>query len=240
MTLRHIVLVLLLANLGFWAWSEGWLGSIGLGPTPQSEPQRMTHQLRPEAVTLGPTAPRTPDASPIAERAAPAPVPQPRPAPPTPPATPAPPAMPATACLQAGPFDARQADALRSAAASLPEGSWSLESGQLPGRWMAYIGPLADADAVASKRTELLARGVDVDRPGTALEPGLSLGRFSSRESAERAQAELARRGVESVRVVQERLDSAVYTLRLPRVDAELRARLDALPLAGKDLRPCD
>lgn len=235
MTLRHIVLVLLLANLGFWAWSEGWLGGLGLAPVQQAEPERLTRQVRPEAVTLGPGTPADTTATEAAPTPAPAPAPQPAPTPP-----PAAPAPVATVCLQAGPFDARQADALRTAAAALPDGSWRLDSGQLPGRWMAYIGPLADADAVASKRAELVQRGIDVDRPGSALEPGLSLGRFSTREAAERAQEELTRRGIESVRVVPERLDTPVYTLRLPRVDAELRARLDALPLAGRELRPCD
>ncbi|HMN21663.1 MAG TPA: SPOR domain-containing protein [Ottowia sp.] len=239
MTLRHLVVLLLLANLAFWSWSEGWLREIGLAPETAAEPDRLARQVLPQSLSIGP-APR-----PVPGRGeqGSAPVAVATPAAQTPPVSPAPAPAPvagSTACLQAGPFDAPQADALRSAAASWPPGSWRLEGSQLPGRWMVYLGPLADADAVAGKRGELRELGVGVDRPGAALEPGLSLGRFATRESADRALVEQERKGVRGVRVVQERQDTPVHILRLPRVDAELRARLGELPLAGRELRPCD
>lgn len=237
MTLRHLVVLLLLANLALWSWSAGWLRELGLAPQAQAEPERLERQVLPQALTIGPSTPAPDAPSRAARRAAnPAPAPTPVPA-----SAPAPaPATAQPACLQAGPFDAAQAEALRSAAAAWPAGSWRLEGSQLPGRWMAYLGPLADADAVAGRRAQLRDLGVDVDRPGAALEPGLSLGRFATREAADRALAELGRKGVQGARVVQERPDTAVQVLRLPRVDAELRARLDELPLAGRELRPCD
>ena len=37
--LRLAVIVLLLANAGYYAWSHGWLRSWGLAPVEQSEPQ---------------------------------------------------------------------------------------------------------------------------------------------------------------------------------------------------------
>lgn len=244
MNLRHWVILLLLANLAFWAWSAGVLRDLGLGPVVQSEPERLQQQKNPDSVQLGPPLPRTP--APVSEAQhgpAPAPAPTPTlPAPPTPPvptsATPEP--APVFVCLQAGPYDARQADALRSAAAALPAGSWVVEGGQLPGRWMVYIGRLADSDAVRAKRAELRELGVDTARPGAAFEPGLSLGRYSTEEAAQRALSDLGRKGVRTARVVQERPDTPAYTLRLPRIDERLRAQLSSLPLAGKDLRPCD
>ena len=147
-------------------------------------------------------------------------------------------------CLQAGAFTEAQADALRRAAAALPAGSWQLHAVQLPSRWMVYTGKLASAEAAAARRRELNARGIDTDRPGAALEPGLSLGRFSSEDSANRAVADFARRGISGLRVVRERRDTPAYLLRLPAADAALREKL-ARPslrqaLAGKPLRPCD
>lgn len=174
-------------------------------------------------------------ASPAPASAAPAPAPEPAPA-----SKPAP--AVATACWQAGVFDERQAANLRQALAGLPNGSWRLEEVQLPGRWMVYIGKLADADAVAAKRAELRALGVDTDRPGAALEPGLSLGRFSSEEAAQRALTELGRKGVRTARVVQERRNSPAYRLRLPNADDSLRRQVRGMrnALAGRELRRCD
>ena len=164
------------------------------------------------------------------------------PAPETPPAPAA--KAPPSVCLQAGAFTEAQADALRRAAAALPAGSWQLHAVQLPSRWMVYTGKLASAEAAAARRRELNARGIDTDRPGAALEPGLSLGRFSSEDSANRAVADFARRGISGLRVVRERRDTPAYLLRLPAADAALREKL-ARPslrqaLAGKPLRPCD
>ena len=147
-----------------------------------------------------------------------------------------------TACLQIGTFDATQVEAVRRAAASLPQGSWRIDPVQLPGRWMLYVGKLPDAAAVAARRAELRAAGVDTDRPGAALEPGLSLGRFSSEEAAERGLEGLARKGVRGVRVVRERRDTPAFLLRLPQADAALRRQARALngALGGHDWRPCE
>ena len=181
----RLVVLLLIANAAWFAWSQGWLRVLGLAPTVQSEPERLQRQVRPEALTLRPldaasaAAPRA-----VAAAETPAPVaPPPVAVTEAPPAAAAPPA-PAGMCLQAGVFDEKQIEPVRRAAASLPAGSWRIDSVQLPGRWMVYVGRLADADAVRTKRGELRELGVDTDRPGAALEPGLSLGRFSNEEAA--------------------------------------------------------
>ena len=252
----RLVVLLLVANVAWFAWSQGWLRVLGLAPTVQAEPERLERQVRPESLTLRPldaasaAAPAPAPAS-RASRPAPAPAPapalavpaQPAPAPEPPVAAAPPPPAPAPGvCLQAGVFNEQQADAVRRAAASLPAGSWRLEPVQLPGRWMVYVGKLADADAVRTKRSELRDLGVDTDRPGAALEPGLSLGRFSSEEAAQRALTDLGRKGVRTARVVQERRDTPAYLLRLPNADAALRQQVRGLrgALAGKDLRACE
>lgn len=254
----RLVVLLLVANVAWFAWSQGWLRVLGLAPTVQAEPERLERQVRPESLTLRPldaASAAAPAPAPTRREARPAPAPvfasapeaaEPAPAPtPEPPVAAAPPPAPAPApgvCLQAGVFNEQQADAVRRAAASLPSGSWRLDQVQLPGRWMVYVGKLADADAVRTKRNELRELGVDTDRPGAALEPGLSLGRFSNEEAAQRALTDLGRKGVRTARVVQERRDTPAFMLRLPNADPALRQQVRGLrgALAGKDLRACD
>lgn len=224
----RLVVLLLAANLGWLAWSQGWLRPLGLAPRLQAEPERLRRQVQPEAIRLRPLERAEAPVREAPVREAPAPASAAAPAP--------------TACLQIGTFDATQIEAVRRAAASLPQGSWRIDPVQLPGRWMLYVGKLPDAAAVAARRAELRAAGVDTDRPGAALEPGLSLGRFSSEEAAERGLEGLARKGVRGVRVVRERRDTPAFLLRLPQADAALRAQVLALgpALAGKPLHPCD
>jgi hypothetical protein len=50
--LRALVLALLLANAGYFAWTRGLLADYGFAPAAQSEPQRLTQQIRPEAMRL--------------------------------------------------------------------------------------------------------------------------------------------------------------------------------------------
>lgn len=228
--LRLAVVLLLLANAGYYAWAHGLLQGWGLGPASQTEPQRLEQQVAPHNLRL-----LTPDGD----------------EPGTSPATPAPDAAATNGaapdqplvCLQAGIFDGRQAEALRQAAAQLPAGSWRLDAVPIPGRWMVYMGRLADEEAVAKKRAELRALKIPYDRPGAALEPGLSLGRYSTAEGAQRALTQLTDQGVRKARVVQERGDNPNYTLRLPAVSEAQRAQAEAVlrpALAGKALRPCD
>jgi hypothetical protein len=50
--LRSAVLLLLLANAGYFAWSQGLLRAWGLAPLQVSEPQRQQQQVRAEALRL--------------------------------------------------------------------------------------------------------------------------------------------------------------------------------------------
>ena len=151
-------------------------------------------------------------------------------------------ALAAGECLQAGVFDEEQADAVRRAAAALPQGSWSLQRTTIAGRWMVYMGRFTDAEALARKRTELRELGVSFDRPNNpALEPGLALGRFSTEDAAQRGLGNLTAKGVRTARVVQERPDTPGYQLRLPAVNDALRPQIDTLrpALGNKTLRSC-
>lgn len=50
--LRAVVLFLLVANLAFFAWTQGLLRPWGLAPAPLSEPQRLQLQLQPKALQV--------------------------------------------------------------------------------------------------------------------------------------------------------------------------------------------
>lgn len=271
--LRLFAIFLLLANVGYYAWSDGWLRSWGWAPTEQSEPQHGTQQIAPEALRIVPAPGAAPEAT-DPDAPPPPPVSPVRPAPPEPaPAAPqnavpaekasAAPAVPATfaqavvlqrtvtqppvaassgECLQAGPLDPAQAQVWRQAASALPQGSWRLESTPVPARWMVYMGRFADTDILAKKRIELRIRKVPFDRTNNPeLEPGLSLGRFSSEEAAQRGLVNLSNRGVRTARVLLERPESETFMLRLPLVDAALQAQLSRLhrALSGNPLRSC-
>lgn len=58
--LRRLVLWLLLANLGYLAWSQGWLVALGpwAAPTAQREPHRLLQQIDPGGITLLPSGDR--------------------------------------------------------------------------------------------------------------------------------------------------------------------------------------
>ena len=216
--LRLIALLLVLANGVYYAWSQNALRAWGLERPTQSEPQRLAHQVRPEALKLL--------SAEEARRSASAPTP-----------------AAVGECLQAGLFGDAEAAVLRTRAdAALPAGSWSLEPAATTPRWMVYMGRYANAEQVLKKRGELRALHIAFDAPGNpALEPGLSLGSHASQAEAAAALASLAQRGVRTAKVVEQRAAVQGQMLRLPAVDDSLRALLPALApaLAGHALQPC-
>lgn len=216
--LRLIVLLLLLANGGYYAWSQGHLLPWGVGPVQQAEPQRVAQQVRPEGLRLLPpdelrrvesmaaTTPRPPD------------------------------------CLQAGPLEEARLGPLRTALETWPTTSWLLDTVVEPPRWIIYMGRYGDVEQVARKRAELRRLGVSFEAlANPELEPGLSLGGFATQGQAQQQLEVLAERGVRTARVMQERPEQRGQRLLLPAVDDNLRPRLDELKTAlnGKPLRPC-
>jgi len=215
--LRLAVLILLLANAAYFAWSQNLLAPWGIAPAQQSEPQRMSQQIRPQLLRiLAPDEARRMEVTAAGSRAA--------------------------DCLQAGPLDDSQSASLKQALAPWPTGSWSLESGVEPARWIVYMGKYLSADNANRKKAELRQLGVSVETlADPALEPGLSLGGYVSEAEAARQIDALAQRGVRTARVMQERAEVRGLMLKLPAVDDALRARLDELKaaLGGKTLRNC-
>lgn len=222
MTLRLLVLLLLLANGGYFAWTRGLLAGYGFAPTTQAEPQRMDQQIRPQAMRL-----LTPAEARQVESVSAAPTA----------------AQPGTECLQAGLFNEQQTGVLRPLLEStLPPGSWALESSVEPARWILYMGKFANEEALGKKRGELRQLKVSFESvTNPTLSPGLSLGQFSQKADAEAELAKIATRGVRTARVVQERAEVRGQVLRVARVDSALKAQLESLKpqLEGKALQTC-
>ena len=224
--LRAFVLSLLLLNGLFFAWGQGWLLAYGYGPTPQSEPQRLLQQIRPDAIQLV-TAAEAEAAKGAAELAK-APVA----------------ASPSKAlCLQSAVFDLTRAEAVRAALdASLPTGSWALEDAASPERWIIYMGKYVNVDELAKKRAQLTTLGLRFESvKSAALIPGISLGLFDSEAQASAALAGYVARGVRTARVLLETPAGPGLRLRLPAVDDGMQQRLPPVraTLPGQSLTPC-
>jgi hypothetical protein len=215
--LRLVVLLLLLANAGYFAWSQNLLASWGLAPAQQSEPHRLEQQIKPQSVrVLGADEVRRIDVS----NGAPKP----------------------QECLQAGPLDDGQVAALKTALEPWPSGSWAIEPAVEPARWIVYMGKYLTPENVARKKAELRQLGISFENlSNPSLEPGLSLGGFASEAEASRQLESLAQRGVRTAKVVQERPEVRGQLLKLAGVDDTLRPRLDELKaaLGARSLRPC-
>jgi len=263
--LRWLVALLLLANAGYFAWTQGYLAPLGLAIHEEREHQRLQAQIKPDTLRLlnAPSpASESPTTSPSPKPSAavtPTPAPEaeqttelkpPKTPPPAPPAAPpaplpAPLVADARACWLAGSFTERQADSLRAALTllDLPRGSWQLNESRSGGRWIVYMGRYDNAAQVERKKAELRELNVafrDVTSPG--LSPGLALGTYSSETAAEQAIQIAARSGVRTARVVQERAESTSFNLRLPNATPAQRNAVAGLgaALAGKPLRPCN
>lgn len=52
--LKLLILLLLLANGTYFAWTHGALAKLGLAPTHQAEPERLQQQVQPERLLLTP------------------------------------------------------------------------------------------------------------------------------------------------------------------------------------------
>jgi len=227
--LRLAVLLLVLANSAYFAWSQGLLAALGLAPAVQTEPQRLGAQIRPEAIRLL-SAEEAKQREGSGAAAAPA-------------SGNGETASAAAECLQAGLFNEQQTSSLRASLENaLPAGSWRLESSVEPARWIVYMGKYSGEDALAKKRAELRQLGVTFRTVNNdAFAPGLALASFASQAEAETELTRVATRGVRTARVAQERPEARGQILKVPAVDAGLRKQLDSLApqLEGKPLQPC-
>ncbi|WP_058088345.1 hypothetical protein [Aquabacterium parvum] len=249
--LRSLVLALLIVNLGFFAWTHGWLKAwAGMPAEGQREPQRLSAQLHAEQIEVlqpGDTAQNhalrrrtppaeaasTPDSAASAAEATSA-------------------ASSATAqqaaatpalCVEAGPFNPEDAAAVdKTLRPLLQTGSWTRQSIAIGGQWMVYMGPYNDEELYDRKVTELKRiKGLNFDevRNGTYAR-GLSLGRFASEADAETRLGGLKQRGIRTARVVTIRPAGQVHYLRVAQANESMQVTLSGLKLPqGKSFTAC-
>ena len=251
--LRVLVVLLVLVNAAYFAWSHGLLAAYGAAPASPSEPQRLTQQIKPEQMRIlgvdGITQPQPQPLAPAPAGANATPAGAPASLATSAAAAPAvlDTAAAATQCLQAGVFTPKQAAALTTALlGALPAGSWVLESTLEPARWIVYMGRYASLEAAIKKRGELRGLGVASElvkgTPFTGgLAPGLSLGSFETEDQAAAELALMPRRGVKTAGIRLERPEQRGQRLKLPVVNAALLGSLESVKaqLEGKALVAC-
>lgn len=229
--LRWLVAALLLANAAFFGWAQGWFAPGWPPPRHgEREPERLTAQLRPDAVAV--LGPKAASAAVNAARAA------------------------AAICLQAGPLaeaDIAAAEALL-APLQLPEGALAREPLPPAPPWLVYAGRVADAAARRTREAELARLGLafEVLTAPADLAPGLVLSRHASKAEADSALAALVALGagtaasapLKGARVVSLPAAAPQFALRVARADVDQQAKLLALPAAaavplGGGFKPC-
>jgi len=223
--LRVVVGLLLLANLAFFGWARGWFEPSMPPPHHgEREPQRLTAQLRPDAVIVLP--PKAASAAIAAARVA------------------------AAVCLQSGPLSNAEIGAAEAALApaQLPDGAWLREPAPAPPLWLVFAGRVADAAQRRTREAELEKLGLRFERVDTPpeLAPGLVLSRHFTKPEADAALAALAAASqpLRGARVVNLPPAPPRQWLRVPRADVDQQARLLALPPAavaatGGGFKPC-
>lgn len=148
----------------------------------------------------------------------------------------------APVCKSVGSLSDEQMAVIRPLLASLPNHSWRVDEALSPGRWMVFWGDFDDELVFAAKRAQLETKQLDfAPVRNTPQGTGFSLGRFSSEAAAKQESARLEQRGVNGLRVVQERAGMPVFSLQLSdfsNVPQATRSRLMSL-LQGKSLRDC-
>lgn len=216
--LRALFIVVLLANLVFWAWHHGPVAqALGLPQASDREPQRAAHQVNAAAVTLRPAA----GAGGSATAGASANLWDAR-------------------CVQTGVLELAQLSGAQQAlrAAGLRDGDWAEWRQARAGEWAAYIGRFRSAQGAQLRADELAKQGqrwVVVDDGAFAI--GLRLGLHATAEAARAELALLAGQRPRGARVV---------TLESPRMQAHLRVepltdawRTALRPLTEMRWEPC-
>jgi len=206
--LRALVLLLLVVNAGLY-W---WLHDNATALQSDREPQRLNHQVSPDAVQVLPdlppaSAPRRAEAASASAQAASGPdvavaTASTAPASATGPAR----AVAATlTCSETPPLNDAEFATLKTALgkAGLSDAAIGERRQTKGGAWIVYLGKFADADARQDKAGELRKLDLKADPVNSpvALAPGLSLGQFTSQGDASRKLDELGKRGVKGARV---------------------------------------
>jgi hypothetical protein len=264
--LRLFVILLLLANSLFYAWSQGFLAPWGSPTESASEPQRIAAQIEPERIVVLPNLPATkptPATQTVAATTAVVPLTTLAPISPLTPLTPVSPVTPVTpvspmpaqpasieaapVCLTSGVFDAKQVSILKPILAEkLSNIIWKFEPSNIPAVWIVYMGKYPNKNARDLKKSQLDQINVKYELLAEkSLEPGLSLGSYSNQAAATQALQQLVKQGVRTARVLQEFPEQNGESLVIPAIDEANRAKLNTAyaalsgQLGNKVLKVC-
>ncbi len=233
--LRKLVFLVLVLNAllagaiwavhtGQWVWPDAWRGE-------SHEPERLAHQVHPEAIVLKPNS--SISNAPVVKPAASAPV--------------VAAAEIKQLCLQSAGNDAAIANKLSAALKDVLPAAVNLQvvKSSEGGMWMVYMGKYADINAATKKMDEVKKLKIPGDfaliRNTEALRPGISLGTFRERERAEARLEEVGKKGVKTARVVEVNSPRVLSNFRLPELDPVLRdkAAEAVLKAGGNALEVC-
>jgi hypothetical protein len=222
--MRALFLILVLANIAFYAWSRHFSG-----PEAAVDPAPLGRQIEPEKLKiLGPGE--------AAARAAK------RPATPAPgsAASPAP-----IACLEWGSFTLADAPRAEAALAPLALGTRlsKRETEEMAG-WWVFIPPQGNRQAAAKKASELKSLGVNdyfIVQDESRHRWSLSLGVFRNEQAAQARLAVLRRQGVRSAEAAPRETVVPKVWLQMRDVDLALQAsvRQIASQVEGSELQSC-
>jgi hypothetical protein len=228
--MRALFILLVLANVVFFALKQGWFGTV---MPQQAEPQRLQAQVSAQAVKVINEAGIT-----TADRALPAtsPVPLTSPAPLS--------AAPSTlACLEWGAFS--NADAQKAAALLTPLGlgaKLTRSTREESATHMVLMGPYVERPETERRAAELRRQGLaDVAVVENAQGRFVSLGIFSSAQGAQVRLAEVRRKGTTTARVVERSTTVTRDVFQVKEIDTTLEATLRGLSaqMNGAPWVPC-
>jgi hypothetical protein len=247
--LRALVVLFVLVNAALFFWLQSDPRTL----QSDREPQRLEHQVSPDAVQVLPDLPasaahgaRSPASAAVstapAASAAVADAPQDGAASSTPLALARKTSATDIDCSETPALDDLQFTALKTA---LSKGGVAADAiGERRqakgGTWIVYLGRFADAQAWQQKADELHRLDVKFERVNTpsSLAPGLSLGQFANEADATKKLDEFARHGVHAARVVTLTAPTVLRHLQVRATDPAWQhaaggQRFSACPLDG-------
>ena len=224
--MRTVFFLLLLANLGFFAWTY-----LGAGRA-SDEPQLIEQQLNPNEIRLLTGDQVAKLAADRAKQAAE------RPKPP-------PPKAPVAACLELGGFNPGDVVQVQRALEPLGLGArLSQRRAEEIASYWAFIPPLRNRQAANSKAAELRKLGVEdffIVQEDPKFRFAISLGVFKTEEAAKARLEELKKKGVRSARVGPRETSVQKVYFAVKEVPDALVAKLNELRqgYAGTELKDC-
>ncbi len=214
--MRALFLLLVLANIAFYAWTRHLAG-----PDPATDPSPLRRQIDPDRLRILPPGEVPQRAKPAAAAAG------------------------AAACLEWGSFTLADAPRAQAALARLALGArLTARQTEEHASWWVFIAPQGSRQAAARKAGELKDLGVEdyfIVQDESRYRWALSLGVFRNEAAARERLAALRRQGVRSAEIGQREAVVPKVWLQVREVDAALEARLRevASGIEGSELRAC-